>query len=179
MTCTCRSVFGLLAALFASATPAAASEMPASISSVSGKFPHSIPRRTIRLREVSPLQFGTFTIGKGGGSLTIDPRTGSRTASGNVAPLGGGYDRGLFEISGEPGGSFSILMPNEMPMLNRSGRPGILAMRKLASHPPESGMLGPDGKASVGVGAMLQTVGGKASAGEYTGVFPITIIYNY
>jgi hypothetical protein len=134
------------------------------------------PRQPLRVRQVTPLQFGSFVAGAGSGSLRIDPHSGSRSSTGGITGFGGGYGRAVFEITGEPGASFTVLLPREMSLVSHTQQPGVLAMRELVSDPEDKATLGPDGKASIAVGGVLQPAG-RMTKGDYSGLFPITVFY--
>ncbi len=132
-------------------------------------------RKEITVRQLSPIEFGAFTSGNSGGTVTIDAKSGGRSSSGGIATLGGNYGQAEFSIEGHPGEEVTIYLPDQL-VLDGKGGAGSVRITKLVSEPPAVVMLDPEGRAKVKVGGMLNVSGG-AYQGQYNGHFNLDVRY--
>lgn len=119
------------------------------------------------------LSFGKIVVGTSPGSVTITP-LGVRSAAGGcllAGPLGGAVAR--FRVEGDPDAAFSIVVPASAVL---SGAAGSMTVDDFVTAPAGGGVLGPDGRTEITLGATLQ-VGSSQGAGAYSGSFDLTVAY--
>lgn len=134
--------------------------------------------RPLTIEQVEELDFGRIAGDVAlPGEVVIDPVSGQKTLSGGVVDLGGSHSRATFEISGEAGAEFVITLPGEREIKGQDTEaPGRVVLTDFASSPSRSGVLGPDGRATVYVGATLKMKPGQPG-GHYRG--PLDIFVDY
>ena len=116
------------------------------------------------------LDFGTFTTGTGGGTVTVDS-TGAGTAAGDVTLIGASVEAAdEFEVAGDADRTFSITTTVGSVT---NGTDSMDFTTSAAS----SGTLDAAGKASFFVGGELTILGGE-SAGVYNGTYDVTVAYD-
>lgn len=116
------------------------------------------------------LDFGTFTTGTGGGTVTVDA-SGVGTAGGEVTLLGASVEAAdEFEVEGDADRTFSITTTAG------SVTNGTNTM-EFTTSAAANGTLDASGAASFFVGGELTVVGGE-SAGAYTGTYDVTVAYD-
>lgn len=108
----------------------------------------------------------------GSGSITVDPRTGSRQLSGLVG-LSGPALRGTVTITGQPFARLSISLPRSVQLNSNLG--AVADVTDIRTDLSPSPMLGADGRLVFSFGGKL-TVRDEA-AGDFNGRFPITADY--
>ncbi|MFK4004563.1 DUF4402 domain-containing protein [Qipengyuania sp. NPDC077563] len=116
------------------------------------------------------LDFGTFTTGTNGGTVTVD-LTGAGVATADVTLIGGSVEAAdLFDVTGDVNRSFAI-----------STTPGSVSngtdTMNFTTSAPASASLNGSGAASFAVGGVLTVAGGESS-GSYTGTYDVTVSYN-
>ncbi|MEO1730159.1 MAG: DUF4402 domain-containing protein [Pseudomonadota bacterium] len=116
------------------------------------------------------LNFGTFTTGDNGGTVTVD-QSSNGTATSDVTLLGGSTETAdSFNVSGDANRSFSI-----------SATAGSVSngtdTMSFTTDAPGAGTLDGSGAATFSVGGVLTVAGGE-SAGTYTGTYDVTVTYN-
>ena len=129
--------------------------------------------------EDEPLNFGRFTPGSSGGAVVITP-DGLRTVRGTVMPAGGGQSPGRFLVTGEPGASFTISLPDEETILVHQQSGNTMQVNGWISDPPPGDAANlSDGSRVVSIGATLN-IGNMAEnpVGIYSGTFTLTFAYN-
>ena len=129
--------------------------------------------------EDEPLNFGRFTPGSSGGSVIISP-DGLRSVRGTVMPAGGGFSPGRFLVTGAPGSSFTISLPDEETLLVHQQSGNTMQVNGWLSDPPPGDAANlPDGSRVVSIGATLN-IGNMAEnpVGIYSGTFVLTFAYN-
>ena len=84
-----------------------------------------------------------------------------------------------FRLTGAPGASYSVILPDSIQILNGGNEPGrTLDVRNFSSFPSgSSGVLTLGGESFVYVGATISSVLATQVVGIYRGSFPITIVY--
>ena len=129
--------------------------------------------------EDEPLNFGRFTTGSSGGSVIISP-DGLRAVRGTVMPAGGGFSPGRFLVSGAPGASFTISLPDEETLLVHQQSGNTMQVNGWLSDPPPGDAANlADGSRVVSIGATLN-MGNMSEnpVGIYSGTFVLTFAYN-
>ncbi len=135
------------------------------------------PPNQIQVFGMQELNFGSLSTGASGGSVVIN-HTGSRSSTGSVILMGGGYNQAIFEIKLIPGRLVQIIMGPQV-QLNRIGGGGSMNMQ-----------VGPSDKGTsfvtnsghpfynpVQVGGTLYVGNSTANpAGAYEGQFSVTFI---
>jgi Domain of unknown function (DUF4402) len=107
------------------------------------------------------------------GAVTLSRMPGEETLSLLSAP--GRTERstiGHFRVGGGVDATFSVALPQTVVIRGHGSAIEISGFRAAGA-----GRLGPDGTSTVAVGADLGIPAGQRP-GEYTGSFPITIVYN-
>lgn len=126
----------------------------------------------LRVEAVEDLGFGKVVAGTGsGGQVVLDPATGRKTVRGGAYDLGGYHSRAEFLIRGKANTRFAILLPDR---INLAGKQGQVVMTKLTSSPSHFGRIGPDGAATVYVGATLD-LHRNPPTGAFRGSFSILL----
>lgn len=120
------------------------------------------------------LDFSRLVAGEGGGAIVLDPASGSSIAQGNVAAIGGFGFGGRVSITGTPGRSVRITMPDQVVLTSTSGR--TAHVRDLVTSLPPLTRLGPDGRLDFVFGGRLEVDGG--ADGSYHGRVAITVSYD-
>ncbi len=126
----------------------------------------------LQLVRVEDLHFGRIVGGWAPGTVAIDAATGQKTVQGGAINLGGFHSRAEFDLAGRPNAGFVVLLPGSVDLV---GGPGTVALTDLVAS-PNGGALGPDGKATVLVGGILQ-IGSNQPGGDYSGAFDILVDY--
>lgn len=165
----------ILAALLACPFPAFAdTEAPAPVPPPVTQ-PAPPKRRDITVRQLTPMEFGTFASGPGGGNLTISP-SGARLPGGNISVLSmeaaGAAD---FEVTGQAEEIVTIYLP-ERVILGGNGGNGDTVIINLTSAPADTLTLDAQGRGRVKVGGTLR-IPGNIAPGSYSGNFDIDVRY--
>ena len=134
------------------------------------------------LIKTDDLDFGTLISGATGGSVTIDPVTNARTASGGVTPVGSAAQRAIFQGTG--GILFITVSGSTSVTLTRAGggAPAMTASLVRAASTSGGGiaLLGgtllPSGVQTYYIGGTL-TVPANQPEGDYSGTFTLTVNY--
>ncbi len=132
----------------------------------------------INITTVQNLQFGYFTQGASGGSISISA-DGSRSATGSVVPLNFGfsYSQAIFEIEA-PVGSVISMLDGQSAILNGSNGGNIsLQIDRSIPATPFYTTIAPPGKTQINVGGTLAIGNTSLSPpGNYTGNFIILFL---
>lgn len=123
----------------------------------------------ISLSKTQNLTFGTF-VANPAGSVTITP-VGARNLIG-VIGLSSTWLPAKFTVSGDAGTSYNISLPTT-EMLSSGGN--TMVLDNFTSTPSGSGVLSA-GTETLYIGARLN-VGSNQPAGNYTGSFTLTVVY--
>lgn len=121
----------------------------------------------------SDIAFGKIASGSVAGTVTVTP-LGTRVASGGVMLVASTFGAARFTITGDPGRSFAILLPDGGSL---AGAGRQLTLDGFQSLPAGTGVLDGSGSRDVYVGATLHLDAGTQK-GMYSGSFDITVIYN-
>lgn len=127
----------------------------------------------LRIEISTQLDFSRVATGSGGGSVTIDPRSGARHLSGNVQDLGGMALSGEAVVSGTPGRSVRITVPREILLDGDQGRSARVA--DVTTDLGPAPRLGPDGRLRFRFGGQLAVA--SDDDGNYRGRIPISVEY--
>ena len=147
-------------------------------------FPENPPSPVkVEVRNSRFLNFGSFTAGTTGGTVTVD-FDGTRTATGDVflLNLGNSPSSALFDLTANPGTLVSITVPAEFSLDGDGGTGGQLRLEINMNHlyPGQSFITTalPPSTNEILVGGTLY-VGNDAQnpAGFYSGTF--SLIFNY
>ena len=84
---------------------------------------------------------------------------------------------GSFELRGDSNASFFILPPSGSVNLVRSGGSETIPVFSFTANPSGQGTLGPNGRATVFVGATLGSISTSQRSGTYSGQFVMTFSY--
>jgi Domain of unknown function (DUF4402) len=109
----------------------------------------------------------------GAGNITIDPQTGARRVSGQLADLGGMAVQGMIRLTGAPFAAITISMPNRVQLNAPDGSTADII--DLKTNNGANVTLDAQGKLAVAFGGKLQVNGG--SAGDFRGRIPVTADY--
>ncbi len=107
------------------------------------------------------------------GTVTINPNTGQRTATGGVVLLGGGLTRAKFPVTGDPDTAFSITLPSQITITSGGDS---MTVNAFTSNPSGSGVLSGTGSANIWVAATLN-LSANQPAGSYAGQYTVTVDY--
>jgi hypothetical protein len=130
--------------------------------------------------ETAQLNFGKFFPQAEGGQVQVTP-DGVRLAYGSVSLGGGSHSQASYEVAGEDGVSFTILLPQVPTVITNIDNSKTMFVEEWQSTPPPgegSGQL-IGGTQQVNVGATL-SVGpiDENPVGMYAGTYSITFSYN-
>lgn len=130
--------------------------------------------------ETSQLNFGKFFPQAEGGEIQITPQ-GVRLVVGSVTLTGGSHSSASYEITGEDGVSFTIILPPVPAVLTNIENSKTMVVDNWQSIPPPGQAAGQlnGGMQQVNMGATLN-VGpvDENPVGMYAGTFSITFSYN-
>lgn len=134
---------------------------------------------SLSANEITQLNFGRFSP-TGVGTIKVTPGA-VRTTSGAVILAGSTFSQGIFEVSGTPAASISVVLPTTSTISKIGDATKTMTISTWESTPsatvPVS--LGATGTVNLNVGATL-TVGDLTAnpLGKYIGTFTITFAYN-
>jgi hypothetical protein len=142
-------------------------------------FGQEPPPRPIRINATPQiLSFGAFYHGASGGTVIIDP-SGSRSATGDVIPLGLGYSfsPAIFEVQAHRGTVISILNSPPVSLTGSNGGSIQLATGSTIPGPTFVSTVNFNVAIPLYVGGTI-TVGSPAAnpPGTYNGTFNITLV---
>lgn len=121
------------------------------------------------------LSFGAFAA-QGGGTVTVAPGSGARSASGSVLLIASGPGAAAqFTVTGTADAGYTITLPPNGAVTLSNGS-ATMAVNAFLGVPSGTGQLGAGGSQFLSVGATL-TVGSNQPPGNYTGVFTVEILY--
>ena len=135
--------------------------------------PHALAA-PIEIKKHTDLRFGRYATSlTQGGTVTVHANTGQKTLTGAVTDLGGRTERGQFIIAGDRNAAFSIRLPRQITIM--SGKVSM-TVNAFTSSPSGSGVLDPNGRGTLFVGATLN-LSAKQEGGFYIGKFAVTVEY--
>lgn len=109
----------------------------------------------------------------GAGNITIDPQTGARRVSGQLADLGGLSLKGMIRLTGAPFAAVIISMPNRVQLTSPDGSTADVI--DIKTDMGSNVTLDAQGRLAVAFGGRLIVTGG--SAGDFRGRIPVTADY--
>lgn len=134
----------------------------------------------LTVNETEQLNFGRFSTESGGGQIIVTP-DGVRSAYGSVILAEGFHSPGRFRLSGTPGASFTIQLPQSSSLLVHRSSGQTMTVENWISDPPsgETTTILANGMQFISIGALL-SVGSieKNPVGSYAGTFQLTFVYN-
>lgn len=143
---------------------------------------HATLLRPLSLVNTDDLQFGSLIAGTTGGTVTINPATNARTATGGVIPVGGGAHRAVFQGAGN-GGFLITISGSTTATLARVGG-GAPAMTATLTRNIGGGALPLFGSLALLTGTPQTyyiggtlTVPANQPGGDYSGTFTLTVNY--
>jgi hypothetical protein len=122
------------------------------------------------------LSFGTFTLGKDGGSVIIDPN-GLRSSTGDIVlfNLGEQHYSAVFEIEAPPGVVISVLKGQDVYLRGSNGGTALLKLGDSYPVTPFVSMIPPPGRTQINFGGtLIINESLNTVSGTYTGNFYIT-----
>lgn len=177
-----RNCQGALRALTIAATAASAALCATAQAADTNVTVNAAIVRPNTLIKTDDLDFGTLISGPTGGTITVNALTGARTTSGGVTPVGGGFQRAVFQGTG---GIFLITVSGSTSVtLSRAGGGAAPMTASLVRAATTSGggiaLLGstllPSGVQTYYIGGTL-TVPANQPEGDYSGTFTLTVNY--
>ncbi len=112
-------------------------------------------------------------LGPQGGTVSVDPRSGTRSVSGGLKDLGGGVLKGQVHVQGAPLRPIRVVLPNRVTLTAADG--SCVDVVNLTTDLPPNAALGLNGTLSFSFGGQLNIV--RANAGDYHGRIPISVEY--
>jgi Domain of unknown function (DUF4402) len=109
----------------------------------------------------------------GGGTISLDPKTGERRVSGGLADLGGFSLKGTVRLTGEPFAPVSVSMPTRIPLTAPDGSSADVVEIRTDLSP--NAALDAQGNLSFAFGGRLIVTAGQA--GDFRG--RITVVADY
>ncbi len=133
-----------------------------------------VDRQPLILEFVEDLRFGVIVKDRARfGEVVIDATTGRKWLRGGAYDFGGHHARAELRLIGEPDAPYVVLVPDSIP-LGEHWRGAELS--DLVVSPGRFGRLGPDGRATIFIGATLKVLPTMAP-GDYTVTFHMTADY--
>ncbi len=121
----------------------------------------SVHAAPITITQISDLNFGVGFLGDGTKQVNRGRSDNAENAS--------------FLVTGDPGVTFSITLPNRIWM-NHSTSSSRIRVRRFRSR-PTNGRIRNNGERLLLVGATRNAIGTGLSTGSYAGTFTVTVVY--
>lgn len=137
-----------------------------------------LPPRPMKVTTFQNMNFGAFTTGNIGGSVTITPE-GSRIATGDVYPvmLGEPYYPAIFEVEALPGNIIHIQLPVHATLTGPGGKITQLTINTSLPNSPFINSSNPPFRTQVRIGGTLFIENQLTTpSGNYIGTFFITFM---
>ncbi|MDT0648178.1 DUF4402 domain-containing protein [Zunongwangia sp. F260] len=131
---------------------------------------------TVEVNTAQFLNFGSFTVGSNGGTVTVDPN-GNRTHAGDVYLLhmGENPSPALFDVIANPGTIIQISAPNNMALEGANGGTIYLNINSFSTGQTFITNANPPNVNPVYVGGTLNIPANtNLPSGKYTGTFTLT-----
>ena len=133
----------------------------------------------VEVRTAKFLNFGAFTTGATGGTVTVDD-FGQRTSTGDIYELylGDSPSPAIFDLTANPGTMINIVVPPLIPLYLEGGSVGASGLVQLEINKFSTGEVFittalPPATNEIMVGGTLHVSPG-APAGKYSGIFTLT-----
>lgn len=120
------------------------------------------PQRPLNIEVVQDLQFGRIG-GTAGGRVIVDSATGRHRLSAAVHDLGGPAGPATFIVTGEPGRAFKLILPGDRSVHGTGDHRNEALLGRFESTPSAGGVIGPDGRAVITLGATLELGTGQTA----------------
>ncbi|RJF93744.1 DUF4402 domain-containing protein [Sphingomonas cavernae] len=132
------------------------------------------PARPLTIDVETGIDFSRVAImSAAGGMVEVDATSGQRRVSGGLVDLGGLGLSGTVRLTGEPGRSVRISLPNRVRLVTPEG--GTAELSEIVTDLPPTPRLGPDGRLRFAFGGRL-SVDGRAT-GNFRGRIAIVADY--
>ncbi len=129
----------------------------------------------LQIEITTDLDFSRLAVlGNSGGVVSMDPMSGNRQIRGSIANLGGMALHGEGRLTGEPGRTVRIFLPERIQLSAPNG--STAELEKLETNLPELARLDQTGRLTFAFGGQLR-VRGDAS-GQFRGRIAITADYD-
>jgi hypothetical protein len=159
------------ALLFAAAAPPLRAATP-TVQSEAG----AIVLKPLTLLKKDDLDFGTLVPSAGGGTATLDPVTGTVTATGGIVPLPGGTSPATFIGAGSRDAPYQIRLPKNPITLTRSGGTETMTVSSLTLDGNSTRLINAFEAFEFKVGGQL-AIGANQAPGTYVGTFDVSVQY--
>jgi len=123
-----------------------------------------------RITKLTDLSFGAMLVDYTG-SLVIDTNDGVST-TGGVTRFSGAISTSRFQVTGCPDKAYTIILPD---IVTISSTTSSMNVDSFISN-PVTGLLDPNGKQDISVGARLNVITSQAP-GDYSGSFPVEVAF--
>lgn len=141
-------------------------------------------RQPITLLNTRDLNFGTILRGTTAGRVVINARTGARTSTGGVVPVGTGFSSATFAGTGSAGRVVTLTIGAPSITVTRVGGGGTMTVNtfRISSNGsaqqtlPRNYTMPASGTRNFAIGARLN-VGANQPDGDYVGSFTLTMNY--
>ncbi|MFM6853268.1 MAG: DUF4402 domain-containing protein [Sphingopyxis sp.] len=120
------------------------------------------------------LEFGTLAHGTTAGTVTINPTTNARSATGGATLAGGAPQAATFVANGLANRLYIVALGTPASLTNGTG--DVMGMTSLILDGPSFNLFGASGAATIRVGGIL-SVGANQAEGDYSGTFDVTLVY--
>jgi Domain of unknown function (DUF4402) len=141
-------------------------------------------RQPVTLLNTRDLNFGTILRGTTAGRVVINARTGARTSTGGVVPVGTGFSSAAFNGTGSAGRVVTLSIGAPGITVNRVGGGGTMTVNtfRISSNGsgqqtlPRNYTMPVSGTRSFAIGARLNVTANQPD-GDYLGSFALTMNY--
>lgn len=134
----------------------------------------------IAVTKAADLSFGRLAAGASSGTVTVSPN-GARSFSGSVAGVGGTISAAQFNVTGEPGLTYSITLGGSTQLTSGSDNLPFTTISDTSASSITSGNVSTGtltgGAQSIYVGGSL-AVSANQAPGNYSGTVTATVDYN-
>ncbi len=133
----------------------------------------TVPERALTIEVTGGLEFAPVVVGAGGGTASVDPRTGETVLAGDVAPLSGYGFRGEVRLTGEPNQPVRIVLPDSIEL--EGSRGDTITIYAIATTLDAFPVLDANGRLTFSFGGKIRITGDID--GSFRGRIPITANY--
>ncbi len=133
-----------------------------------------VPDQALTVEVDAALDLGRAAqSGRGGGTISLDERTGQRSVRGSLVDLGGMSLRGTIRLAGQPLAPVSVRLPSSIRLNAPDG--SVADVVELRTDLSPNAMLDGNGRLTVGFGGRLIVTGG--ASGDFRGRVPVVAEY--
>lgn len=132
----------------------------------------------ITLENSIPLNFGTIAQTVEGGTVTLSPLSDEATYSNIKSKINSSTEtRASFDVTGEAGALFSIILPSSDVTLTRASGTETMTVGDFTTEASLTENTLTSGESSFHVGATLNVIANQVP-GNYSGSYAVTVNYN-